>query len=85
MDKKPFDKVAEWSIQAFLVAAVGLIAGFFCHLMMFVIPKSWHFWYGFNHFLYIIGIWAFRIFTPVFVILAIIALVGGLIYRITHG
>ena len=84
MVNKPFDKVWGWAITAFVVAAIGLLVGAFFKLMLFVFPVSWTFWYGLCKILYFLGIWAFRIGTPLFVILSIVAFIGNLVYQISH-
>lgn len=83
MRREPFDRVWDIAMWAFFVAAVGLVTGAFFKLMLFVFPVSWKFWHGLCHVIYFVAIWAFRIGTPVFVILSIVALVGSLIYRLT--
>ncbi len=84
MRRKPLERVWDIAMWAFFIAAIGLVAGAFFKLMLFVFPVSWKFWYGLCYILYFIGIWAFRIGTPVFVILSIVALVGGLIDRLSN-
>ena len=84
MEKKPFDKVAKLSVQAIIIALVGFIGGGFFNLLLFAIPKSWTLWYRIVQALGLILFLAFLLFTEIFIILTITALVGNFIYRITH-
>ena len=84
MEKKPFDKVAKLSVQALIVALVGFIGGGFFNLLLFAIPKSWTLRYRIVQALGLILFLAFLLFTEIFIILTITALVGDFVYRITH-
>lgn len=84
MTQKTLDKIAEWAIKTFIIATIGLIGGIFFLFMLSVIPEKWQFLYVATRLLYLSCVWMFRILTPVFIILSIVTIVGGLIYRITH-
>lgn len=84
MSNKPFDRVWGWATVVFAIAAIGLLVGLGFKLMLFVFPVTWKFWHGLCALLYYLGIWAFRIGTPTFVILCVVAFIGNLIYSIAH-
>jgi len=84
MENKPFDKVWGWATIAIVIAGIGLLAGLFCKVLLFVFPTSWTFWYGLSNLLYLICIWAFRLGVPLFIILCVVAFFGNLIWSLSR-